>query len=143
MTRSDIIQAFAKWPNVQQPFFGGLIYDCPSKDYMEGVFYASFRAWLGQEGVLDWTIPWECRDFARAYATLAQVANSKNASRPNNADACAVGEVWFHPDSQPVFSDHAINVMIIDGKLIFIDPQNNTEWPMSETEMQSITFLRF
>jgi hypothetical protein len=60
----------------------------------------------------------------------------------------AVGEFWFIPDASvkanPLNpSGHAINACLTDQGLVYIDPQNNQPWLISENEFLRRYFVRF
>jgi len=143
MTRSEISAFFAPYSAMYIVKFGGMVYASPTRAWVEGPFYDYFKKMLWNAGEDTWAVKWECRDFSRAYACFAQLCNALTPGSPKGIDALAVGEVWFHPDANAVGENHAINAIIGDGDLFFIDPQNGREWKMSVSELESITFLRF
>jgi hypothetical protein len=143
MTRAEISAFFAPHAAQYLAKFGGMVYASPSRAWIEGPFYDYFKKQLWSVGEDKWAVKWECRDFSRAYACFAQLCNALTPGSPAGIDALAVGEVWFHPDKNQPGEDHAINAIIGDGALFFIDPQNGGEWAMSAAELDSITFLRF
>lgn len=139
MTRAEI-QAFFPRSLVQ---FGGANYAVPTVAWLTGPFWQYFKAKLWSDDVDTWSVKWECRDFARAYACFAQLANARSSGTPDGDDALAVGEFWFHPDTNPPGEDHAICACITDQGLTFIEPQTGAVRPMSATEIASCTFARF
>ena len=88
-----------------------------------------------------------CTLFASRFVSLAgeKFFNAAfHEAVSNEIVALAVGEVWFHPDTAPIGSDHAIGCAYTDRSLIFIDPQEpNAFRPMSHNELSSIRNIRF
>lgn len=123
--------------------FGGMVYASPTRAWVEGPFYDYLKKLLWNFGEDTWAVKWQCRDFARAYATFAQLANAQTPDSPKGIDALSIGEIWFHPDHNAPGDDHAINIIVADRACFFIDPQTGLEWAMSTAEIASVSFLRF
>lgn len=140
MTRQEI-QAF--FPTVYPIHFGGMNYAVPTTAWLTGSFWDFFKKQLWDFGTETWSVKFECRDFARAYACYAQTCNALSGDTPEGADALAVGEIWFHPDSEPPGSDHAICACVTDKGLVYIEPQTGAIRTLSRIETLSCTFLRF
>lgn len=140
MTSSDLRALFVSGTPI---FVGGTNYAKPTVAWLTGDFWQYFKAQLWDENLDKWTVTWECRDFARAFACLAQVCNAKTPGIPAGVDALAVGEFWFHPDGNPPFQDHAICPCVTDEGLIFIDPQTGLLRPVSSNELLTCVFCRF
>lgn len=143
MTRQEI-QAF--FPPSYSMHFGGLVYAVPTLAWLTGPAYAAFKAKYFQDDILAWTVKWECRDFARAFACFCQELNALTSGTPENADALAVGEFWFIPDGAPPGAGHAICPAITDQGLVFLDPQiiePGKVRPTSPNEILRGSFLRW
>ena len=136
-------------------FCGGADYELPTLAWAQGTFYDFFRQRLGSDNLQTWIVKWECRDFARAYASMAQECNARTPNTPGGADILSIGEVWFIPDASRYGTlpgqlagtfdggGHAINMLLTEQGWVFIDPQTNVVWQMTEAELRSIYFLRF
>ena len=154
MTPADIRASLLSSRIFFPPAFGGAVYALPTVAWLQGAFTDYFKQELFNADMQTWAVRWECRDFSRAFACLAQVCNARS-NTPGNADALAVGEVWFIPDADRYGTNpgqlggtpgggHAINAAFTEQGLIFLDPQFTSQlWPMSLTELSSIYFLRF
>lgn len=143
MTTLELIAFF---PGQSHLFIAGDRYATPTLEYLQGPFYTSYRAWLYSLSLDTWTNPWECRDFARAYATWAQVCNAKTPIEPIGTSALAVGEQWFEVDAEHYNyprGGHAICPVVTENGVQYIDPQTNLLWQMSPSELLSVRFLRF
>lgn len=93
-------------------------------------------------GCGKWSTRWQCRDFARAFATFAQLAHT-NTLASRDADALAVGETWFLPNPDLKNDGHAVCPVICDQGLVFIEPQTGERYPMTEPQRATAYFLRF
>ena len=140
MTREEIKAFFIPGTPL---FFGGKSYAVPTLAWLLGDFYRDFHAALWHEDVSAWSPRFECRDFARSYACLAQIANAHASNTPDGDDAIAVGEIWFHPDANPPTQDHAVNAAITDEGLVFIDPQTGLVVTLKPSELLTVKFARF
>ncbi len=128
-------------------FFGGANYAKPTLKWLQGPCYDAFYKRYWDANLQKWRVRWECRDFARAFASFAQECNALTPDEacPPGEDILAVGEIWFIPDKQDgeQLTGHAINVCVTDQGIICIDPQNNRVWDMSESEFDSAYYIRF
>jgi len=142
MTRHEIAEWF---PKGRKPDFGASAFACPTLGWLRGPFWAFFRSRYWAIDLDKWKFRWECRDFARAYACAAQEcwASTKASGTADESDACAVGEIWFLPDSANPLLGHAICPVFTDHGLQFIEPQTGQLYPMSAAQIQSRYFLRF
>ena len=155
MTSAALLANLPGWINQSKVFCGGSNYAAPTLAWLQGTFYDFFRARLWSDSLQAWVVKWECRDFARAYACYAQECNALTPATPGGADILTVGEVWFIPDADrygvnagqlagtPSGGGHAINLALVETGWVFIDPQVNLLWQMTEAELKSIYFLRF
>jgi hypothetical protein len=141
MTQLDIRSALLAAGITCPVYIGGANYAKPTLAWLQGDFYAAFRAGLWNHDLDAWAVRWECRDFTRAYACEAQKANALTLKTPTGEDAVGVGEIWFRPGGLTV--GHAINAAFPEQGLTFIDPQNNNVWQMSTVELASIYYVRF
>lgn len=141
MTRDEIAAWFpANWTCLTN--FGALTYAVPTLAWIQGPCYAAFRNRYWAENLSRWTVRWECRDFARAFACFAQEcwATTQAASLE---DGVAVGEIWFRPDPNDLTKGHAICPIFTENGLQYLEPQTGKLWPMSPEQLASRYFLRF
>lgn len=141
MTR-DEIAAFFPAPG-RAPDFGAMNYAVPTLAWLQGPLWDFFKARLWNENLDKWQTRWECRDFTLMYMAAARECW---ALTPGNdtSDAPAVGDIWFRPYwLDPTQPGHSIAPVFTENGLQFIDPQNNTLWPMSPGQFSSRYFLRF
>jgi hypothetical protein len=122
--------------------FGAANFALPATAWLTGSFWQYFRAQLWNADVDKWQVKWECRDFARAYATLAQLCNARTSSSPADTDALAVGEFWYNPGGDRT-KGHAINACFTERGLTFIEPQTGNPVQLCPVEIQSCYFCRF
>lgn len=87
----------------------------------------------------SWDQRFDCDDFARFFAAFCQLANYRT-RHDSRAEGLAVGEVFFRKDNG---GGHAINVAMTEKGIQFIEPQNGDFIGLSQTEKQSIWFVRF
>jgi hypothetical protein len=141
MTRDEIL-AFvpSKW-NVPTHFGAGS-YAVPTIAWLRGPFWDFFHGRLWDTNLDKWKVRWECRDFARAYACMAQECWAATQGGTED-DGLAVGEIWFIPEAPKPTEGHAICPVITGDGLSFIDPQNNSFWQMTPTQFESRYFVRF
>lgn len=144
MTRPEIFAFFPPAGVLGQPKFGGNNYAVPTLEWLRGPFWEFFKARYWSTNSDKWKFRWECRDFARAYACAAQECwGNMNLELAPDSDALAVGEIWFVPEALDASKGHAICPAITDVGLVFIDPQNNSLWQITEAQLASRYFLRF
>jgi hypothetical protein len=134
-------------------FVFGSNYAATTLAWLQGPFYDFFKQRLFDDSLQTWRVGWECRDFSRDYACYAQECNALTPSIPRGVDILAVGEVAFVPDADrygtklmagsPPGGRHDINMALVETGWVFIDPQTNVVWEMSEAELKSIFFLLF
>ncbi|MDE2104596.1 MAG: hypothetical protein KGL39_45595 [Patescibacteria group bacterium] len=143
MTRAEIAAFFPQKEGVQLNF-GASSYAVPTLAWLQGDFWNYFYRQLWDESLQKWTVRWECRDFARAYACMAQLCWAKTQGAAATDDGLAVGEFWFIPDATKPTEGHAICAVFTENGLQFIDPQVGTSlWQMSHEQFSSSYFLRF
>ena len=135
MTQQEIRAFFP----VGEIHFGADNYHVPTLAWLQGPFYEAFHTDLWNNALDTWQVRWECRDFARHYASLAMKCWALTKD-PSQDDALAIGEFWHKPTPSTA---HAINACITDQGLVFIDPQNNSICQLSAEQLQSCFFLRF
>lgn len=139
MTRAEIA-AFFQWG--AQPYFGASTYAVPTLAWLQGPCWQGFRARLWGENLDRWQVRWQCRDFARAYATFALECWATTQTVSGD-DGLAVGEMWFTPDAAQPLDGHAICPVITDQGLQYIEPQTGALWPITPAQFSSRYFLRF
>lgn len=144
MTRAEIQKWFPPTPGMVMTHFGGLEYAVPTVNWLQTKFWDYFSKRLWDSNVSKWKVRWECRDFARAYACMAQECWANTVGVDSPADALAVGEIWFRQyPNELTKPGHAVCPAITDRGLVFIEPQNNTLCEMSSEQLASRYFLRF
>lgn len=98
-------------------------------------------------GIPRWQPGATCTLFASRFASIANEKFFNAAWHEKISSelvALAVGECWFHPDTAPFGTDHAIGCAYTDQQFFFIDPQAPDKLrPMSNTELASIRNIRF
>lgn len=123
---------------------GASSYAVPTLKWLQGPFWDFFYARYWSANLNKWQIRWECRDFASAYRITAIECWARSLGVNSPDDGLSVGEIWFRPKpDQPLEPGHAICPVICDQGLLYIDPQNNTLWPMSDAQFDSRFYLRF
>ena len=123
-------------------FIGGADYALPTLAWLQGPFWDYFKGELWDDNLDKWQVRWECRDFARAFATFAQVCNALTPVALAGTDALAIGEFWYHIGGDPA-TGHAINVCMTDQGQVFIEPQNGQQVHLTDVEISSCFFVRF
>ena len=143
MTRAEIQAFFSSFP-VQGTdiHFGASNYAVPTLDWLQGACYSAFKARLWSENDDAWKVRFQCRDFARAFASFC-VECWGTSTAASDCDGLAVGEIWFIPDQSQPAAGHAICPAITDKGLVFIEPQTGAVYPMTQAQIDSRYFLRF
>lgn len=114
-------------------------YNTPTKEWLLNTFYKAVSRMFKFVGLPTWREDWDCDDFARLYATHAQILHARDTK--STAQGLAVGEFWYKPDSG---GGHAINIAVIGpSTIIFIEPQTGAELKLSSSEIKSAFFVRF
>lgn len=140
MNRAAILEFFPpKWN--APTHLGAASYAVPTLAWLRGPFWEFFRGDLWDRDLEKWRVRWSCREFARAYASKAAECWAK--TQAGDDDGLSVGEFWFDPASTADADGHAINCCVVDTGRVFIDPQNNTLWPITPTEFESRFMVRF
>lgn len=142
MTRSEIQLALYHAGLRALPNFGTDNYALPETAWLTGPFWDFYKAQLWNADVDNWQVKWECRDFARAYACLAQLCNARTAVSHTGMSALAVGEFWYNPGGNPA-EGHAINACFTEHGLTFIEPQTGAPVTLCQAEISSCYFCRF
>lgn len=105
--------------------------------------FQEYRPWFEKKtfelGVSSWRDQWDCDDFASLYRILAQVCHSLTHTRTE--EGLAVGEVKYLRESSKQY--HMINCAFTEQGLIYIEPQKCLQIHLSETELQSRSYVRF
>lgn len=140
MTRAEITAFFPRNFLGGDCHLGATSYAVPTLAWLRGPFWEFFRGELWDRNLDKWIYRWECRDFARLYAAKAVECWARTQGGTAD-DGLAVGEIWFQPDRTP--GGHAICPVFTEQGLVYLDPQNNTPWPLSADEFASRYFVRF
>ena len=102
---------------------------------------------LWGSGITKWATTATCTLYASRMASIGQERFFNESFQDfisKGVVGLAVGEVWFHPDTAPVGSDHAINVCLTEKGALYIDPQlPDVLRPMSQNELNAIRSIRF
>lgn len=117
-----------------------LDYALPTRAWLGGPFWESFKADRWAKGVTTWERKNDCDNFARAYAQHAQDCHA--VSRGSQKEGLAVGEFFY---TQATGGGHAINVAFADDatRPLFIEPQTGREITLTPDEQASAFFVRF
>lgn len=123
--------------------FSDATYARPTKRWLEEDFWKWFTSWRFEMGLSNWTRRNDCDNFARAYAQAAQDCHALSVARrgEGEAEGLAVGE--FHYYSQRLHGWHAIVIAVVETGLIFVEPQNNRQLVLTESELRSCVFCYF
>lgn len=141
MSPAEIIAFFPPTP-LCLTHLGAASYAVPVRAWLLGKCYEAFRARYWSENLNTWTIRWECRDFARAFACFAQECWALTEAFTSD-DGMAVGEIWFIPDARKPAEGHAICPIFTENGLEFLEPQTGQLWPITPAQFYSRYFLRF
>ena len=91
-------------------------------------------------GIYGWEAEsFDCDDFARAAAALAQYLHHKTAGRPKDT-ALAFGELWYRKDNG---EGHAINIFVDAGNVFKFEPQTASFVELSAAEKLNTFKVRF
>jgi hypothetical protein len=143
MTRAELL-AFCPSTLACVTHLGAGSYAVPTLKWLQGPFYDVFRKRLWDENLHKWKKRFACRDFAALYRATAIECWGASDGVVSEDDGLSVGEIWFDPTpADPFDPNHGIVPAITDRGLLFIEPQNNTLWPMSDEQFASRFFLRF
>lgn len=137
MTRAEL-QAF--FPTGL--YMGATNYAVPTLTWLQGPCYEAFKKRYWDDNLTVWTVRWECRDFARAFACFATECWALTAGN-DPSDALSVGEIWFLRTPGDPSSGHAVCPIITDNGLQFLEPQTGLICDMSPEQLSSRFFVRF
>ena len=97
---------------------------------------------IGEFGVTSWSTNFECTSFADAYAYFSQ-AHYASIARFHSGlgNGIAIGEFWYIPHvdgakSPLALPGHAINCVITDKGLVYLEPQADSFTPVIVTPLE-------
>lgn len=123
---------------VQTPaYFGDATYAKPTLNWLQTKFWDWFSKWRWEMGLNKWTRKHDCDNFARAYVSAAHDCHALTTG--DDSEGLAVGELWYVTKVGP----HAIVCAVTDHGLIFIEPQNNHQLILTQSELDSCFFVHF
>lgn len=112
-------------------------YNLPTNSYVFNKFYPFFQKELFRLKIDGWSQKFDCEDYAKMFKTLMQACHQNS---DGDAEGIAVAEIHYKRDSG---DNHAINAIITDKGLIFLEPQTGESLVLSENEEKSIYFVNF
>lgn len=117
-------------------------YVLPTREFVNDKIigrYAKFR----RENQLIYNEKFDCDDFARMFALMANVVNDTE-NAPAGIQGIAVGEVWYVRNELVGKTPHAINIIITSEQdVVFFEPQTCSVVNLTEMEFRSIKMIRF
>lgn len=118
MTAAEITAFLPVWP---PPWYYDTGYAVPTLHWVFGTFLPAWKAERAAKGLTTYTRRNDCDSFARSLAVAAQDAWSESDQVPSDDEGLAFGVFCYHrADGRGA---HAINVLICDEGLVFIEPQ--------------------
>lgn len=117
------------------------MYACPARRWVEDGFAHSVGSILDQLEVNRYQLEkWDCDDFARLGATVAQLLHARtHDGKPGMG--LAIGYFAYNDERR---GGHAINIAVVEhGELVFFEPQTQALARLSEQEIQSCFRLNF
>jgi len=148
MTRAEIQSFFPPvlspltGVDTSPPHFGAASYAVPSLAWLQGEFWKFFKYRLWSENLDRWAVRFECRDFARAYASAALECWALTIGGTTD-DGLAVGEMWYVPSVEKPGVAHALSPVFTENGLQFIEPQTGQACTLTPDQLSSRYFLRF
>lgn len=133
---------FLKYPFVAKLYPSHVIfedetYNLPTFDFVFNKFYPFFQKELNRLKIVNWTSKFDCEDFAKMFKVLMQACHQNSSG---NAEGLAVAEIHYRRDKG---DNHAINAVITDKGLIFVEPQTGESLILSKNEEKSIYYVNF
>jgi len=102
-------------------------------------YYDWYKAKLFDLGLLKWDPKSDCDNFANLYTDLFQLrfylAQWERGTLPD-AESVAVASYWYKP--QDSITAHAINAVLTNNGLRFIEPQTGKQLELTLTEKASM-----
>ncbi len=133
---------FLKYPFVARNYPAKVIfsdneYNLPTYSYIFNKFYPYFQKELFRLKIDGWSQKFDCEDFAKLFKTLIQACHAQS---KGNAEGIAVAEIHYKREDGV---NHAINAIITDKGLIFLEPQTGESLVLTENEEKSIYYVNF
>lgn len=128
-TAAEFQQALGTWEIAADRTYAEVNADALSE------FYDWYRSRLFDLGLARWDSRQDCDDFANLYADLIQLKFylGQWGSVPiPDAEALAVARYWYRPTVGP--EGHAINAVLTQRGMLFIEPQNGRLLPLTSEE---------
>jgi hypothetical protein len=114
-------------------------YAIPSKEWVLGKFSRYYKNKVFGWGLWRWKPSFDCDNFARVFASLAQVSHARSSG--SGAEGLTIGEFFY--DRQG-YGGHAINIIFsTPTSFFFLEPQTCKEIQLSQQERLSCFFCRF
>lgn len=104
------------------------------------IYYKKYQKQLFKNNVLEWREGFDCDKFSSYYASYAQLYSFGQRWTQNKG--LAIGEVFYYKNGD-LERGHAINVIVTDKKVIYIEPQTGEQIKLTQEELNSIFFVRF
>lgn len=115
----------------------------PTRRWLQGPLADAWLSVMRQLQVTYSPDVWDCDDYARGAAFIAQLQHAWTPNRPANS-GLAFGEFWYR---QAAGGQHAINAAFIlekgDLDLVHFEPQTSKLLPLTSAEIRSADFIRF
>lgn len=93
-------------------------------------------------GMVKYDKKFDCNFFASLYISVAQITYLVETWHfGSNADGLALAEIWYKPDNSK--NRHAIVAVLTEIGLIFIEPQTGKRIFLTDTEKDSIFFIKW
>lgn len=154
VSQEMLIHSFYPQP-VNEPLrlvnFGAAEYKAVTREWLFQTVYPRYLHELGKLGLFKdgkprWTGTAQCDYFADKLKTVAQEQHFEDTFHSfNPSESPAVGVVWYMVGGNPSLRHAIVAAKLVDGTLIFIEPQHwrGQEVVLTETEKASIYFRRF
>lgn len=124
--------------------YGSQTYAKVDEAWLAG-FYDRYRSHMfSAYSVVRWDAKADCDFWAQQYAAHAK-AEFFNASfhEDTKAEQVAVGEFWYAPNPATPHLGHAINVLVTNRGVVFIEPQTGKRVNITREQIAGGYFLRF
>ncbi len=120
-------------------YFADATYAKPTLSWLKKQFWTWYQGFRWEMNLNKWTRKNDCDNFARSYAQAAQDCHSLSQD-PGDNEGLAVGEFWYHKKTGGA---HAVIIAVTDQGRIFIEPQNNEQLVLTESEISTCFYARF
>lgn len=123
-------------------YFADSDWRLPDKSWIEQEFSKTVKSIFDAYGLCYRLESWDCDDFTRFTAALAQLLN--NRTPDNRGKGLAIGEFWYQKDSG---TRHALNICIVETEdkpvVLFYEPQTQRFVVLTEQERSLCDYVRF